>query len=964
MSVAIPEETAVLQPEETDSPYSRFMAINEARLNRIHASLSQRKKTFLYALPMLFHANDKSLPGYISEKTPFGIVDYDPSGETLFEARRIARDNKIGKKAPRKFGLLGLYFIGSPGTIAYNGQSDFDIWVFVDPEIDADGINELQQKAKLIEAWAAKSDIEVHFFIINPYKFRSGETLPLSAESSGSSQHGLLLDEFYRSSVLIAGQPLAWWLVPPHYETQYDSYIQSQQRVEMTDQPSFDQCIDLGPLTEIPAEEFFGAAIWQLNKSITAPYKSVLKLLLMEVYANDESGISLISHQFKNKVYDGITDINQLDPWLLMFRQVEEYLLDQNDDLRLNVLRRSFYLKIHAALSDGINKNYRFASWKQKLTRDLVAEWGWDEELIQKLDSRDHWKLETVLREKSDLVNTLTKSFRILSRFAHQQTENPRISQTDLQLLNRRLFSAFERKAGKIEIINRGISPDISESTVSLHLIKTSPESNWGLNEARSGSSSWVLYRGIVTPQDLGDSTHLKHASSLIEMLAWCYFNRVLTENSKIMLYLPPDQQISQNEIQTIRKALNTQLPLTEIIGNDALAAPVRIASGAIFVNTGLEPKPDSERIDTYLATERSNALSYGGQHENLIKTFDLVFTTSWGETFIKHYSGIDGLVDCLTDYMSWAPPSQKRLPTVLDVHCYSPAYGAPIRNTLTTLFNDIVGNFYGEDGSAEGHYILEVEDGFHSIEVHNDVISHHVLENLETLMEYLSRSRTSFSQVYFGPHACSGTLLPAIYAQNRADAVQLFFEFRNGKAKVFVLDEKGSLFVQTNTYINKRSLFDHYQIFTNSIIERVAHNDLTSLLQDNECVCELYLIENDPIDGYRIEPIKQTYDHTGNFLSLQVLCDLDETYSEQYTIYCRDQEFSSLEYGEELFDKVARQIMKFRGSRQAYPVYITDIDLSQSMLNDHDKNQFQSCQFFRYKKHIESKLTRALEKL
>ena len=960
-------DPSVDQEEKTDSPLKRFLGINEARIARLQSSVGQRKQAFLDALPMLFHTNDSALPGYVSDNTPFGIIDYSPSGQTLYEARRIAKNTKIGKKAPRKFDLSGIYFMGSAGTIAYNGKSDFDIWLFVDPEIEDDRLGELRKKADLIEEWAAKSEVEVHFFIINPDRFRAGEMLPLSSESSGSSQHGLLLDEFYRSSILIAGLPLTWWMVAPEYEVQFDAYIESQRHVENSDHP-LDESINLGPLTEIAPEEFFGAAVWQLNKSIKFPYKSVLKLLLMEVYANDESGISLISHQFKKRVYDGTVDINLLDPWMLMFEQVEEYLQDKDDNLRLKILRRSFYLKINEKVSQQLN-NSRFGNWKQKLTHGLMKNWDWDEDQILELDSRESWKLETVSRERGDLINTLTKSFRALTRFAQHHTENPLITQADLQLLNRRLYSAFERKSGKIEIINRGISPDISEGTVSLHLMKSTAESTWGLPVSTTQTpSSWVLYRGIVTLQDLGDSTHLKRTSSLIEMLAWCYFNEVLNKDSKISLYLPADKNISQQEIKTILEAFSRQFPIHQQVNEQTLSEPVRITSGAVFVNTGLEPKADPSLNDTLLSSQRNNALSYGGQHENLTKTFDLIFTTSWGETFIKHYSGTDGLIDCLTEYMSWAPPSQKRAPAILDVYCYSPGYGAQIRKTLNTLFRDFVEHFYAEDGSEEGRYILEIEDGFQSIEIYNDVISHKVLEDKTALTDYLAKPASRFTPLYFGPYASADTALPAIFAVNKPETVQLFFHLKKGKAKVYILDEKGSLFIQKDSFNNKHSLFGHYKIFADTIIERITHNDLSNLLHETECTTEMYLIEKklqrDGRNSYEIEQLSLMSDRSENFLSLQVLCDRDENNSEQYTIYCEDQEFSSLQFGDELFDAVAKQVMRHRGSKQAYPVYITDIDLSPSMLNDSGRNQFQSNQFFRYKKHIESKLTNSLGKL
>ena len=44
--------------------------------------------------------------------------------------------------------------------------------------------------------------------------------------SSGSTQHNLLLEEFYRTSILVAGRYPMWWVVPPQFEKNYDEFIQ------------------------------------------------------------------------------------------------------------------------------------------------------------------------------------------------------------------------------------------------------------------------------------------------------------------------------------------------------------------------------------------------------------------------------------------------------------------------------------------------------------------------------------------------------------------------------------------------------------------------------------------------------------------------------------------------------------------------------------------------------------------
>ena len=48
----------------------------------------------------------------------------------------------------------------------------------------------------------------------------------MTGDNCGSSQHLLLLDEFYRSAVRLAGQRLLWQIVPPEMEECYDEYVQ------------------------------------------------------------------------------------------------------------------------------------------------------------------------------------------------------------------------------------------------------------------------------------------------------------------------------------------------------------------------------------------------------------------------------------------------------------------------------------------------------------------------------------------------------------------------------------------------------------------------------------------------------------------------------------------------------------------------------------------------------------------
>ncbi len=79
------------------------------------------------------------------------------------------------------------------------------------------------------------------------------------------------------------------------------------------------------------------------------------------------------------------------------------------------------------------------------------------------------------------------------------------------------------------------------------------------------------------------------------------------------------------------------------------------------------------------------------------------------------------------------------------------------------------------------------------------------------------------------------------------------------------------------------------------------------------------------------------------------------------YTIYCEDREFSSLEFGPRLFQAVSRHILLRRSSGEDYPIYITDIDLSPTLMVDTEAKSLQTIDYLSYKKIIEEKLHEAL---
>ncbi|TXI91429.1 MAG: adenylate cyclase, partial [Aquabacterium sp.] len=298
---------------------ARFLRVNAGRLERAMEALSTRQQLVLRLLPLLLHVNHPLLPGYVSGLTPAGLSGYEPGDDVLAEVQRLTRSflYKPARGKPQQ-PIHGLFLMGSLGTLAQAEKSDMDFWVCHAAELPAELIGELQRKCALLEAWAATQGAEAHFFLVDPQRFTQGDReAQLTSDDCGTTQHYLLLDEFYRTAIWLGGRTPLWWLVPVYEEANYQTYTHALLSKRFI---RADDVLDLGHLACIPPGEFIGAGMWQLYKGIDSPYKSVLKLLLTEVYASEHPQVECLSLRFKQAVYEGRLDLDELDPYIVVYR--------------------------------------------------------------------------------------------------------------------------------------------------------------------------------------------------------------------------------------------------------------------------------------------------------------------------------------------------------------------------------------------------------------------------------------------------------------------------------------------------------------------------------------------------------------------------------------------------------------------------------------------------------------------
>lgn len=919
---------------------ARFLKLNEGRMARAMEGLSTRQQTVLALLPLFFHVNHPLLPGYVSSSTPAGLSNYEPDANTLAEAQRLTRSfsykPRHGSNPPRP--IHGLFLMGSLGTLAQADQSDMDVWVCHATDLGENELNELRKKCQLLEVWAASQGAEAHFFLIDAARFVRGERdTQLSSEDCGTSQHYLLLDEFYRTAIWLAGRTPIWWLVPVYEEASYDRYTHTLMSKRFI---RADETLDLGHLAYIPPGEFIGAGLWQLFKGIESPYKSVLKLLLIEVYASEHPRVHCLSLRFKQAVFANQLDLDELDPYVVVYRRIEEYLTARGELERLELVRRALYLKVNRKLTGSS----RTPSWQRSLLERLAREWQWDARQLALLDSRSQWKVRQVSAERRALVSELNYSYRFLTQFARTEQTVSLINKRDLNVLGRRLYAAFERKANKVEFVNPGIAPDLAEDTLTLV---------YAANKKEPGQTQWGLYNGSLTAHEWEHFAPIKRSRQLLELLTWCHRNGVIDSSTRLALH-PGSSDMSEFELFNLLGSLQQSiaLPLTTVAEEPLLRASVP-SEVLILVNVGVDPLKHHRDLNILMTTERTDSLSYAGVRENLVLTLDQITLNSWNEVLVNRFDGPHALLDCLRDYLNNLPngPRQPKLRVRCFCHNRAQFIAQRVEDILDTAQNLLL-------SQLNHRYLIQVQQHYHVMELVPGQVKHIALATLPALVDYLGAERTRYSPLHLDPMALEDQDLALILPMGQPDCIQVFYRVHDDQADVYVLDEFDALWQQRLPYHDDQSLLVPVQRFLQAILYRRDALQPLNTVQPMDIIY-YQLLPSGPVRARRVEarPAPQTPANKP-FYDVQAIVGKAAPGKVHITLYCNQREFSELEHGDQLFKVVAREIVEQRRETERYRCYITDMDLT-GLLGD---GQSSSNVYLRYKSDLERALNEALE--
>ncbi|RLB19836.1 MAG: hypothetical protein DRG63_00365 [Deltaproteobacteria bacterium] len=600
-----------------------FLNYNRLRMEYAYAESPEKASIAFDIIPALLSINEVDLPGYVS-KGDMGCGVYGIGSsyrlknviQEYFPETRY-RNIPYQRYLIRKPIVESLFVLGSIGTVAQTEESDFDFWVCVDEsKWSKRTLDVLREKASQISHWCQSTfNMDVHFFVLDLEQIRQNEFGRVDEESSGSSQRNFLKEECYRTMLFVSGKIPFWWVLPPGLgQSLYKLYWQS---LAMKAPLDFVDFVDLGYLKEVSKTEFLGNALWQLSKGIKDPFKSLLKMAMMEMYLSDRFKGPLLCDVLKGRVLEGRRFLRELDPYLLMVETVLDFYEKEHNEGAAHLLKKAFYLKAKPMMTRA-RRGAGGREYKIEVFRDLMKQWNWRLELVEDLNQIENWSYSRLLQFSKEINRFFSSTYRRLSE-SLPPTEKQAIDEYDLTVLGRKLLALFGRSKNKLQL-----TPFLTSKRLILDRCVFQYE------HRGHGRHQWVLYDTSWYPTERKrKKQRIFSADRVVRAGAWLVNNGLYDFHKTAVEMVPNPTGVTLNDLVHLLKHFQAYFSPAYYFGQN----------GKAFYQ-----EANIEKIMAIVDMEEISKLSKG-------LTLDIVFRNTWGELFTEVYPYDEGL-NVLIDYV------------------------------------------------------------------------------------------------------------------------------------------------------------------------------------------------------------------------------------------------------------------------------------------------------------------------
>lgn len=587
----------------------KFLRQNKLCLLTAFDIFKPRQADLFTIIPYLLHKNI-CLPGFTSEcdpQTPHGIHDFYEDPHMLTIVTKYSLGTKPSTTT-QQLAIEGLYTIGSVGSVAQTDDSDIDYWVCVQKELlTGKGLHLLEEKLRILETYAKdRFHIQVTFFIVDVDDARQNQFGGFSGESSGSAQAMLLKEEFYRTMIHVAGKLPLWSVLPTaisknHYTGIRDTIVAFR---------DLGRYIDLGDIHTIPAGEFFGATIWQLFKGLKSPFKSVIKMALLEKTIREAGKRPLLCNSVKDSWMNSGVNLlpAQNDSYYILLRELIGYYIGIGEGKSVSMMLTCFFLKLGIADDAAMTKTV--FGFRGMLLAKCLEEWKWSRQGLFRTGNWKSWPYKNIAKLSAGIETFMVNRYKIVNNtFNDSGSSEINISPEDRTVLGRKVYSELAKQPGKITKVL--LISDRDTHFHGLHITYVpGPDT----------TCTWTLTSGGQAKSGRTADTVLQ-TKTIEEIGAWMILNHVWHE-SVIVNMIPNPTRVTVDDIQRMFGAMNSYFSplLTAQVHFDQLLEKSRLA--ALFVSVN----------------------SYAPRQQQAITDYCAIWMNTWGEMFVESWASSKGI--------------------------------------------------------------------------------------------------------------------------------------------------------------------------------------------------------------------------------------------------------------------------------------------------------------------------------
>jgi len=760
-----------------------FIKFNDIKYQRFQELIAKEGiDRIINSIPVLLSLNNRKLPGYVEGPVPTGISNYEPSKDLLrflqgkFHLSRLTADTQ--NPFIEMFAVMG-----SVGTIAYNKKSDFDCWICVDcRKISSEMFLNFRRKTDAIQKWAmGEINREVHLFINDIESVRNNIFAEDEEEAFGTTTGAVLKDEFFRSSIIIAGKIPFWWVIPSFVmDSEYQALLK-----RVPDDFFSGHFVDLGNLYEISKEDFLGSALFQIIKSLGNPFKSIMKIGVLEKYLFGREDSPLLSQKVKTNIIRGNFTNSILDSYILMFEEVYSYYesIIHDPDL-LKILRQNLYLKIDPQLSKYAGMKDRASlPYKVIVMFKYIREWKWNLGEIKDLDDFTSWDYNKIMTFWNQVKKFMLMSYQKISNELSSTRLSEKISENDFKLLSRKIKTHFSRENEKIDYY-------VTFKETPYEPILYIEPVNQGIEEAE-----WRLYKRKTSEDDRSIIT-IKTETRLEKLLAWASINQI---------YNP------------VFSRINVQSGYKRVHPKHVIDLLTRIS--AMFNDRELSLKNDYFIRETF---NQANVIIINFNQENAETVTSIlhIYRTSWGESYIREHASPEDLMKVLYTVLKDGIVTGRAYEKYCDV--VTPEPYTKIYKGIETMFRDSYSFITGAGEKLPAGLTIQHSGLYAHFRRNRDTLTVKAYRKLTSLLAHVSLNPSfSMNHEFIGDDPAMAVLreMKALVIKN---SITITYE-ENGRSVMFYLiNEKGNLFTYTGPVQYKEEVLITLYKFSTGAIKRV----------------------------------------------------------------------------------------------------------------------------------------------